>query len=349
MGPDPQRRRLLLAVFATLGALAGGSGLPAHAAARSVVDMAGRRVAVPERIRRIASAGGSPAVNAFLFLFGMGKRIVTGLPANFKGPAWRYQQRFIPGLETLPVVSGPPPAWAPNVETLLGLQPDISFVVGEPAAALLERAGLATVVLKWERADSIARTVRLLAEVFDAEATARDYFAWEDAVQAKIDRALAKAPRRSPVKVLYLRYSTLTQPIMVPANKLIARAGGESVTARENPLELDVFPFSIEQLLLWQPEVMLLAFGDDVERVYADKRLGAVPAVRDRRVYGVPHGAHIWTHYTPEQPLGALWLAHKLYPDLFPSDADLRTETQHFYRRFFGQALGERDLTELLA
>jgi iron complex transport system substrate-binding protein len=346
MGPNLSRRRLLSAGLGAAVLATAGRGGAAPAAGRVVTDMAGRRVTVPARIERIASAGGSPAVNAFLFLFGMGPRIVTGLPPIFQGMSWRFQRLFAPGLEDKPIVSGPPPAWAPNVEALLGIRPDIAFVVGEPAAALLERAGLTAVVLKWEREDSIERTVRLLAEIFDAEATARDYFAWEAALQARIDRATATVPRRP--RVLYLRYSTLTQPIMVPANKLIARAGGESVTARDNPLGLDTYPFSIEQVLLWQPEVMLLAFAEEIERVYADPRLAGLPAVRDRRVYGVPHGAHIWTHYTPEQPLGALWLAQKLQPGRLGGPDELREQTRQFYRRFFGQVVPDSELSALL-
>ena len=75
------RRRLL---GAALGVATLCLASPLQAAERYVTDMAGRRVRLPGRIERIASAGGSPAVNAFLFLFGQGERIVTGLPAAFR-------------------------------------------------------------------------------------------------------------------------------------------------------------------------------------------------------------------------------------------------------------------------
>jgi len=338
---SPRRRRLLAAT------LAAALGLPpaARAETRSVIDMAGRRVRLPARIERIASAGGSPAVNAFLFLFGQGERIVTGLPQAFQSPLWRFQQSFAPGIAKGPVVSGPPPAWTPNVESLLAIKPDLSFVVSEQAAELLERAGLPAVVLKWDKVDSIERTIRLLADIFAMPGRARDYFAWAGELQNRLDKRLGQPAHRP--RVLYLRYATLTQPIMVPANHLIAQAGGESVTAGDNPLQLDTFPFSLEQMLNWQPEVLLLAFGEESAKVLADPRLAGLPAVRDKRIYGVPHGAHIWTHYTPEQPLGTLWLAQLLYPERF-RDIDLIAEAGQFYQHFFGKRLDNAEIAAIL-
>jgi len=335
------RRRLLTATAASLLLGRGGSG---HGAPREVTDMAGRRVAIPARLERIASAGGSPAVNAFLFLFGLGPRIVTGLPAAFQAPAWRLQRYFAPGIASLPAVSGPPPAWTPNVEALLALRPDIAFVVSEPAAAILARAGLPAIVLNWDRPDGVERTIRLLAEIFAAEPRARDYFAWESDLRSRIARRLGQPAWRP--RVLYMRYSTLSQPIMLPANQMIERAGGLSVTAGDNPLGLDVYPFSIEQILAWQPEVILLAFAEEAGKLAADPRLATLPAMRSRRIHGVPHGAHIWTHYTPEHPLGVLWLARLLHPEQL-ADQDLRREADYFYRHFFGRALPEDELARL--
>ena len=99
-------------------------------------------------------------------------------------------------------------------------------------------------------------------------------------------------------------------------------------------------------MLAWQPEVILLAFGEEREQLLADPRLSSLPAVRKQRIHGVPHGAHIWTHYTPEQPLGILWLAKLLYPESF-SDIDLIQESREFYRRFFGKILNDSELAAI--
>lgn len=341
-----------VAIFAIGALLAGLSpARPALAATeaplRQVTDMAGRQVAVPARLERIASVGGSPAVNAFLFLFGWGDRIVTGLPPAFAGDAWRWQRRFAPGLVGKAVVSGPPPAWTPNLESLLTLQPDLSLVVSSQAAQQVERAGLPALVLNWDKADSIQQTVKLLAEVSGKQQRAQDYFAWEKGLLAKVDSRLQDIAPAARPRVLYFRYSSLTQPIMTPANQLIARAGGHSVTADSNPLRLDVFPFSVEQVLAWQPEVILLAFAGELPALLADPRFAQLPAVRNKRIHAVPHGAHIWTHYTPEQPLGVLWLAKLLYPERL-ADIDPVAESRSFYQRFFATSLSDAEVRQIL-
>ena len=341
------RRRACLRAACAWGLVGAVPGRTSAAGARVVEDFAGRRVALPERIERIASVGGSPAVNAFLFLFGLGARIINGLPAAFGNDAWRYQRVFAPGIERKPVVSGPPPAWAPNIEALLAAAPDLGFVVDVQAARVLERAGIPAVVIDWYREDAIARTVALLGQITGDAARARDYEAWRTGLLARIAARVGAVPAERRPRVLYCRYGSLTQPIMAPANHLIALAGGRSVTEGSNPLGLDVFPFSVEQVLAWQPEVVLLAFGAEREQALADARFAQVPAFRDRRVHAVPHGAHIWTHYTPEEPLGALWLARLLHPHAC-ADLDVEREAKEFYARFFGHALPDADIARIL-
>lgn len=342
---DADRRAWLRAAGAL--ALAGAWPWPAGAAARVIEDFAGRKVALPDKLDRIASVGGSPAVNAFLFLFGLGSKIVNGLPAAFAGDAWRYQRLFAPGIERKPVVSGPPPAWAPNIESLLATAPDLGFVVDAQAAHALERAGIPAVVLDWYRDDAIVRSVELLGQITGDAQRAHDYLAWRADLLGRIAARLGKLPEARRPRVLYCRYATLTQPIMAPANHLIALAGGRSVTEGNNPLGLDVFPMSAEQIIAWQPEVVLLALGDDRERALADPRFAQVKAFAERRVYTVPHGAHLWTHYTPEEPLGALWLARTLHPQAL-ADLDVAAETRRFYERFFGYALTDAQIAHIL-
>lgn len=343
--PDSHRRAWLRAAAAC--AVAAAWPLRTRAAARVVEDFAGRKVALPERIERIASVGGSPAVNAFLFLFGLGGKIVNGLPAAFGGDAWRYQRLFAPGIENKPVVSGPPPAWAPNIESLLATAPDLGFVVDAQAAHVLERAGIPAVVLDWYRDDAVPRSVDLLGQITGNAQRAHAYAAWRADLLAQIAARLDKLPEARRPRVLYCRYANLTQPIMTPANHLIAAAGGRSVTEGNNPLGLDVFPMSAEQIIAWQPEVVLLALGDDRERALADARFAQVPAFARKRVYTVPHGAHLWTHYTPEEPLGVLWAAKLLHPELF-AQVDVAAQARQFYARFFGHDLNDAQIAHIL-
>lgn len=354
--PSPARRRAVFRLIRLAG-LAGLTGYWEVAAAvaaerevtdRRVTDMAGRVVRLPGRITRLASAGGSPAVNAFLFLFGRGEQIINGLPSAFQGRDWDWQRRFAPGLQDKPAVSGPPPAWTPNLEALLRLAPDVSFVASPEAARLLERAGLCAVVLQWDRPEHITETVQLLGRIFQQEAQAAAWLHWQGAVNAAAARCLPDFSTRPRPRVLYASWQNLSQPILTTANHLIHLAGGESVTARNIPPGLDSVVFSPEQVLAWNPAFIFLSRGADREKVLADPRFQQVEAVRKGQVFGVPHGAHLWTHYTPEQALGVLWAARLLHGGACAA-LDVQGEAAGFYERFYGARLGPEELARLLA
>lgn len=56
-------------------------------------------------------------------------------------------------------------------------------------------------------------------------------------------------------------------------------------------------------------------------------------ALKTEEVYACPIGAFWWDTPSPESPLGFLWLARILYPDLM-SDIDLKQEDLEFFETF---------------
>ena len=78
-------------ILTTLLAAATGPVLAADAA-RTVTDMAQRRVALPARIERVVTLVSLPVLNSFVFTLGEGRRIVNGL-ADFAKPHWKYPKK----------------------------------------------------------------------------------------------------------------------------------------------------------------------------------------------------------------------------------------------------------------
>jgi iron complex transport system substrate-binding protein len=110
---------------------------------------------------------------------------------------------------------------------------------------------------------------------------------------------------------------------------------------------VEALTFSHEQLLAWDPEVMILSSADEVARVYADPRLSTVSAIRNRRVAAIPTGVHLWGNRTVEEPLTVLWAAQFIHPDLF-KDWDIRDEVAAFYATFFKTPLTKPQVEEIL-
>jgi iron complex transport system substrate-binding protein len=92
---------------------------------------------------------------------------------------------------------------------------------------------------------------------------------------------------------------------------------------------------SIEQVLLWNPDVIITIDRDFAARVGHDPLWSAVKAVRDGRVHLSPKMPFGWVDFPPSvnRLIGLWWLAKIIYPGFFPED--LRALTRDFYTRFY--------------
>ncbi len=106
-----------------------------------------------------------------------------------------------------------------------------------------------------------------------------------------------------------------------------------------------------EQILEWDPEVILLSGFDDStpEDIYNDTRLADVTAVKDRRVYKNPLGAYRWQVPSAESPLYWQWLNEVLYPnqELAPEES-LRTRVKEAFDELYGYAISEDEIDAVL-
>lgn len=317
--------------------------LPAQAAPpRTLHDMAGNAVTVPAHIERIATVGAVPVLNSLVFVVGEGRRIANGLPEFAKKPRWGYQTVFAPHIATLPSLQNADRT--PNLEALLQAAPDVVLTMDRASAEGLRRIGLPALYLAWRQPEDVKAAVRLLGELFGRRQAAQRYARYFDATLAGIAATLRRADPRRP-RVLYFSPGTLTQPHLV-AEWWIRSAGGESVT--DDGRSVESRSFTLEQLLLWNPDILIVSGRDEAEAVRREPRFAGLEAVRTGRVLVTPCGAHAWGNRTAEQPLTVLWAAKQFHPALFAT-VDLPGETRRFYRSFFGTDLSASQAEEILA
>lgn len=308
---------------------------------RSVVDMTGRTVAVPLKVNKVVTAGGTPAVNSFLFALGCADKIQNGMLKNISGKTWRFQSVFAPQTASALVVSSPGPDWNVNPESLRSLPHDVAFVVSKTSAESLASKGFCVVALYWNDDESIKKTITLLGDVMGVPDKAKAYNKYYDDTLSAIAKRV-DGEKRKP-KALYMRYKNLSLPMVSTATWMIENAGGINVARGVK----DHAIVSIEQVIGWNPDFLFVWSADEVEGVYQDKRLSSVSAVKNKKVFVVPTGAHVWTNYTPEQPLAVLWAAEKFYPSKFV-DAPIKKAAFDFYARFFNYRLSDEQLMQIL-
>jgi iron complex transport system substrate-binding protein len=106
---------------------------------------------------------------------------------------------------------------------------------------------------------------------------------------------------------------------------------------------------SIEQVLLWNPDVIITIDLEFFNTVHSDPAWASVKAVRDNRVHLSPKMPFGWMDFPSgvNRLIGLWWLAKILYPERFPED--LHALTRDFYARFYHVTPTDAQIDQVLA
>jgi iron complex transport system substrate-binding protein len=241
-----------------------------------------------------------------------------------------------------------------NVETVLRLRPDLILDVGSTRATyasladrVQEQTGLPYVLLDG-RFDNTAALYRLLGDVVGAPARANELASYAERTMAELDRRIATVPPERRPRVYYGRGPAgLETGLAGSINmEVLERVGAINVAAAAGTGGLTTV--SREQVLAWDPDIILTLDTRFAEAAAADPVWRAVKAVREGRIYAAPKLPFGWFDSPPgiNRLIGVRWLAKVLYPKLFPED--LRQTTREFYRLFYHVELSTAQLDLLL-
>lgn len=324
------------------------SAVPVQAAANGdtkvVTDMAGREVAIPNEIGRIVTVGSVPAINSCLLAMGKGSKIVSGLPENVKNRC-RYEYIFSPNIEDAPAVS----MTEPDIEVILGLKPDVIFTGDTKFADELETSGIPVVCLAFsgtgeESAERIKKNIQLIGEVFNDTDRASRIIRYFDEKIDSVNTAASSIPSDKRPRVLYANMKTLTAPYL-SSEWCIKKAGGIPVS--DNGRVSTSYQFNEEELLKWNPDIIIVLSPDDISRVYDTEEYNGINAVKNKQVYITPSCMGYFGGSSPEMPIAVKWMASKFYPDRFSED-ETNTDITDFYKDFYDYTLSESQLKEIL-
>jgi iron complex transport system substrate-binding protein len=334
------RRTLIAGLSAALIA-------PRSAAAETMKDAAGRTVPIPAKVSRVFPAGPPAAI----LLYTLAPEMLIGWPRANRPEECAY---MLPDICTRPEVGRITGRGnTANLETVLALKPDLILDVGSTSTTFVsladrvqEQTGIPYALLDGRFA-GIAGTYRTLGALIgwpeEAEKLARYT---EDTLKTITGRVEPIATSERP-KVYYARgprglATGLGGSINVETIELISRnVAGETQGGLAN--------VSIEQILVWNPDVIVTIDQEFAEMVRNDPSWASVKAVRDNRVHLSPKMPFGWVDFPPSvnRLIGLWWLAKILYPERFPED--LRTLTQDFYSRFYHVAPSSDQIDHVLA
>ena len=334
------RRGLLL-----LGGLSATLLTARQTRAASVTDSAGRAVPVPARVTRVFPAGPPAAIT----LYTVAPELLIGWPRANRADEREFLHPEIGARPEVGRITGR--GNTANLEVVLALKPDLILdigIVNNTYISLAERVqkqtGISYALLDG-RFGGTPETYRVIGALTGhqeaAEAAAR--FA-EDTLKTITGRL--PEPAKRP-RVYYARGprgldTGLGGSINVETIELLARNVAGSTRG-------GLATVSIEDVLVWNPEVIITIDRDFAERVYSLPTWQSVAAVKAKRVHLSPKLPFGWVDFPPSvnRLIGLWWLAKTLYPERFPED--LRALTRDFYRRFYHVALSDAQLDRVLA
>ena len=301
---------------------------------RTFTDSVGRTVEVPYTIDRVAVSG--PLAQIVLFALCPDK--LAGIASKWDKTAEQFFDTKYYDLPILGQLYGGKGEL--NLETLLNSGAQVVIDVGEPKKtiaedldALQEQTGVPFVHVTALTA-TMGDAYRQLGELLDMPTEAEALAAYCGRVYTRTLEISGSVEKKN------LLYITGDQGLNVIAK---GSYHGEIIDLLSNNLAVVESPSSkgtgnevdMEQILLWDPDVILFAPGS----IYADVKnrpeWQAVSAIRNGTYYEVPFGPYNWMGFPPsvQRYLGMMWMSQLLYPET--AQYDLYEAVKEYFELFY--------------
>jgi len=311
-------------------------------------DSVGRTVEVPANITKVAVSG--PLAQIVLFALCPDK--LVGIASAWDASAEEYLATEYYNLPELGQLYGGKGEL--NLETLLASGAEVVIDVGEPKDtivedldALQEQTGIPFVHIT-ATTESMGDAYTMLGELLGLEDEAAVLSAYCDRVYTK---TVEIADSVEKVNLLYClgdqglnviaQGSYHAEVIDLLSNNL---AVVDSPSSKGTGNEVDM-----EQILLWNPDVILFAQGSIYDTVADDPAWQEVSAIKNGTYYEVPFGPYNWMGFPPsvQRYLGMMWMAQLLYPDT--AQYNLYGEVAEYFKLFYHSELTEDQYNALVA
>ena len=328
---------LVASLFAALS-------LSAADSARSITDMQGVKVSVPEKVEKIAALWHANN-EIILALGGMDKVVAT--TDQIKNNKWFAL--VYPKLKNLTAALNGKDL---QIEELVKLAPDVIVVSNKNYQDELIKNGFSAVNLIFRDYPDMEKSIYATAEVIgtDKARAMADKLTKniQDNTKFATDRTKSIPDAKRP-KVLHLLGGANLLKVdgtKTIINTWINLAGGKNAVSKEGSM----IELTAEEIVNANPDIIIVGGTDTDEQIKAIKENPAYSgsnAVKNGKVYGNPKGVFGWDRYGAESVLQILWAAKTIQPDLF-KDLDMKAKTKEFYKEFLNHDLSDKEYGYIL-
>ena len=268
-----------------------------------------------------------------------------------------YEKKFIPPqYQNLPVLGG----WygqgfIPDREMLLasGIKKAFYLSMGFhdhlPIRETLTKLGMEVTSVPGGSMYDMASCFTSMGKLYNREARGRELAAYAEESLDKVGRALKDLPEDRRTRVYMALEADGLASVCSRSRRAEVLTAAGAVSVHECPpgAEEASLRVTFEQVMAYQPEVVLVFHPELMRRIHSDPKWSALPAVKAGKVYFMPRGPFSWLERpaTFMRLIGVQWLAHTLHPDLLP--LDIRAESRSFMKLFFNLELTDQQITDL--
>ena len=326
----------------------------------TIVDNLDNKVTVPKKMDRIAVAGIFPFPSILSVFLGSAEKIVGMPPASMSAAKAGLLAELFP--EILKADTSFTSGEDLNIEELIKLKPDVVFYSSGNGewTKMFAGAGIPAVAIsprKWDYdvLETYDKWIELLSEMFPESAKAKQVSAYSKETYDKIQNRVKNLKESERKKDLFL-FQYDDQKIVTSGKHFFGQYWCDAVGAKNAAEEITVdnanAKITMEQIYNWNPDVVFItnftpAMPDDI---YSGKIGGRswnnVKAAKTGDVYKMPLGSY--RSYTPgaDTPVTLLWLAQKVYPELF-KDINIEKEVKDYYSKLYGIELTEEQIKRM--
>ena len=342
---------MLLAVVMVLSLAACGaqSSPQTDDTIRVFTDSVGREVEVPAQIDKVALSG--PMAQIVLFALCPDK--LVGVSNAWSTEAEQYlDEKYFTMPEIGQLYGGKGEL---NPETLLQSGAQVVIDVGEPKGsiaedldALQEQTGIPFVHIT-ATTETTGDAYRMLGDLLNMKDEAETLAAYCEKVY---DRTVSIAGSVEKANVLYVT-GDMGQNVIAAGSyhaEILNLLTNNLAVVDEPSSKGTGNEVSMEQILTWDPDVVIFAPESIYDTVADDAAWQSVTAIKNGAYYEVPFVPYNWMGFPPsvQRYLGMMWLSKVLYPDA-TAEYDLFSDVQEYYKLFYHCDLTQAQYDALVA
>lgn len=344
-----------VAVVCTATLLAGCSAAVTHPGAAAaptvtITDMSGREVAVPEAIHRVLALHPIPTTLLELLAPGQIVGVDSVLSRSLQPDDARFSPQQMSSLRSLPVTGVYFRDF--DSERVMRLHPDVVITMTGDRNVDREqqRTGIPFITVSKTPTSNYEKTIRLIGQIVGQSERADQMAAFWAQTIAAVQARTAAVPASGRPLVMYTGKNG--DLLGIPGKDTVfgssittagGRYVGDTLPARQSATENN--PVTLEQVMSWNPAVIIAASARARTAIVNDPRWRTVKAVHDGRVYVPPRYASL---DGLQAVLGMVWTQGVVLGD---DDASARSTLtnamQRYYQLFYGHPLTAAQLDQL--